>query len=259
MALSDFRLAGCAVFISGLLLLVPASRAQEHGAASSFQYGNERYAGGDYEAALEAYRQAEATGYVSGPLLYNMGNAYYRLGELGQAIRYYEKARRLMPGSDNLLHNLDLARTEADVPAPARPTSVWTSWPQRLAAAVGVGALFGLGLFFYLIAAGIAGYRIWTGRRGAWQRRGLAVALAFGLLLIGLAYATALGTAADRRAVVVAEQAAVRTSPSVRAASEADVREGFVLDVLRRQPGWLEVRLPDGTEGWVEAESIGEV
>ena len=257
MALSGFRLTGCAAFALGLLLLAPTSWAQERDAAALFQLGNERYAGGDYEAALEAYRQAEATGYVSGPLLYNMGNAYYRLGAWGQAIRYYEKARRLLPGSDNLRHNLELARAEADVPA--SPASVWGTWSQRLAADVGAGTLFGLGLLFYLAAAGLAGYRLWTGRRSAWQRRGLAVALALGLLLIGLAYAADVGTAADRRAVVVAEEAAVRAAPSVRAAAEADVREGLVLDVLRRRPGWFKVRLSDGTEGWVEAERLGEV
>ena len=255
---SGSRPIACSMLFSILLLFAPSAWAQEGDAAALFKRGNARYAEGDYAAALEAYRQAEATGLVSGPLLYNLGNAYYRQGAWGQAIRYYEKARRLLPESDNLLHNLDLAREQADVPAPRR-TSVWGAWPQRLAAGIGVGALFGIGLLFYLVAAGIAAYRIWTGRRSAWLRRSLALALVLGLVMVGLAFATAAGVAADRQAVVLSEEAAVRTEPSVRAAAEADVREGLVLDVLRRRPGWLEVRLPDGTEGWVEAERVGEV
>ena len=253
---SRFRLLRFAALAMGVLLTFPA-RAQGNGAALAFQYGNERYVLGDYQAALIAYQQAEATGYASGPLFYNMGSTFHRLGELGQAIRYYEKARRLMPDSDNLLHNLDLAREEAGgVFAP--PVSVWTTWQQRLAA-IGVRLLFGLGLGLYLIAIGIAGYRVWTGDRNAWLRRGLTLSLTLGLLLIGLAYAASFGEASNRRAVVIVDQAAVRPSPSVSATSEADVREGMLLDVLGRSAGWLEVRLPDGEQGWVEAEHVGEV
>ncbi|MGI9175629.1 MAG: SH3 domain-containing protein [Rhodothermales bacterium] len=253
---SRFRPICLAALVAGVLLTFPA-QAQQGGAALAFQYGNERYVLGDYHAALIAYQQAEATGYVSGPLFYNMGSTFHRLGELGQAIRYYEKARRLMPDSHNLLHNLDLAREEAGGGF-APPVSVWTTWQQRLAA-IGVRLLFGIGLGLYLIAMGIAGYRVWTGHRNAWLRRGLALSLTLGLLLIGLAYATSLGAASNRHAVVVVDRAAVRHSPSVSADAEADVREGMLLDVLGRRAGWLEVRLPDGEQGWVEAEHVGEV
>lgn len=249
----------CRLTLMLLLSLVALPlQAQEREAAAAFQAGNARYAEGEYEAALEAYRQAEATGYVSGPLFYNMGNAYYRLGAMGQAIRYYEKARRLIPGSDDLRHNLELAREEAGLDVRALPVPFWERWQHSLAR-FGAGTLFGLGLLFYLAAAGLAGYRIWTGQRRAWQRRSLLVALGLGLLLITLAYTASLGAPSDRRAVVVVEQAAVRASPSPTATSEADVREGLLLDVLRHRTSWVEVRLPDGTQGWVNAEHVGEV
>ena len=256
MTCSRFRPLCLATLVAGALLALPA-RGQQGGVASAFQYGNERYVLGDYQAALIAYQQAEATGYASGPLFYNMGSTFHRLGQLGQAIRYYEKARRLMPESDNLLHNLGLAREEAGAIS-APPVSVWATWQQRLAA-IGVRLLFGIGLSLYLIAIGIAGYRVWTGHRNAWLRRGLAVSLTLGLLLVGLAYATSLGTASHRHAVVIVDQAAVRPSPSVSADAEADVREGTLLDVLGHRAGWLEVRLPDGAQGWVEEEHVGEV
>ena len=244
-----------AAFVVGVLLAFPV-QAQQGGASLAFQYGNERYVQGDYQAALIAYQQAEAAGYVSGPLFYNMGSTFHRLGELGQAIRYYEKARRLMPDNDNLLHNLNLAREQTGDVSIA-PVSVWGTW-QRHLAAIGARLLFGLGLGLYLIAIGLAGYRVWTGERNAWLRRGFALALALGLLLIGLAYATSLG-ATSGRAIVVVDKASVRATPSVSADAEADVQEGASLDILDRRAGWLEVRLPDGTLGWVEAEHVGEV
>ena len=49
------------------------------------------------------------SGLESGELHYNLGNAWFRLGELGPAILHYERARRSMPRDDDLAANLALA------------------------------------------------------------------------------------------------------------------------------------------------------
>lgn len=224
-----------------------------------FDEGNRRFTQGDYRGALEAYHEAEASGQVSGALFYNMGNAYYRLDQLGQAVRYYEKARRLLPDSPELAHNLEIVRARLQDQMSQLPEPFWRPWWRRFVTRFGVGGLFAAGFLLYLTAAAIAGYRIWTGTRSPWLRRGLTVSLSLGLLLVVLAFTASAERRLDRRAVVIATEIGLREAPRAGAPVTTTIHEGLLLDVLQEQDAWLQVRLPNGTTGWIDAQAVGEL
>ena len=240
-------------------LLVPNAAAQMSEAAQQFDLGNQHYEQGAYQNALEAYEQALASGYASGALYYNMGNAYYRLDELGQAIRHYEKARRLIPDDPQLLHNLEIARSRINAPFSTLPTPIWVTWWKRYVVQTGALPFFVVGLIFYGIAAVLIGHRIWTGTRNPWHRRALSASLILGVLLLGTAFVASLDRTLDRQAVVIVDQVTLRNAPQNDAPSELDLHEGVLLDVLDQEEGWLEVRLPNGVTGWIEAGTTAEV
>ncbi len=50
-------------------------------------------------------------GIENGKLYYNIGNAYFRMNDLGMAILNYRKAKMLTPDDANLQHNLQYARS----------------------------------------------------------------------------------------------------------------------------------------------------
>ncbi|TMA39023.1 MAG: hypothetical protein E6J79_04720, partial [Deltaproteobacteria bacterium] len=68
-------------------------------------YGEERWA----EAAAE-YERVLAVGWESGNLYFNLGNAWFRAGDVGRAVLDYERARRLIPRDPDLHANLSYAR-----------------------------------------------------------------------------------------------------------------------------------------------------
>lgn len=60
--------------------------------------GHEPYLSGDYEAALEAYREAQELDPETGAPYYNAGNAWYRMEEYEEALREYDKSLRYAEG-----------------------------------------------------------------------------------------------------------------------------------------------------------------
>ena len=54
--------------------------------------GHEPYANADYEAALDAYQEAQESAPRLGEPHYNAGNALYRVGEFDGAIQGYDEA-----------------------------------------------------------------------------------------------------------------------------------------------------------------------
>ena len=66
----------------------------------------------EFRAALLRYEgAAEALGRSNGFLLYNIGNTYLRLGEVGRAILHYREAQRFIPSDPNLRQSLRHARS----------------------------------------------------------------------------------------------------------------------------------------------------
>ncbi|MCD6380452.1 hypothetical protein J7M07_08435 [bacterium] len=59
---------------------------------------------------LHYRRMVEEGGVRNGRIYYNIGNAYFRLDDLGRAILNYKRAALYIPNDDNLRRNLEYAR-----------------------------------------------------------------------------------------------------------------------------------------------------
>jgi tetratricopeptide (TPR) repeat protein len=223
------------------------------------EVGNARYQDNDFSGALDAYRDILEAGLESPDLYYNLGNVYFKLGELGRSILNYERALRLAPGDPDVLANLELARSlTADEIEPLprfwvlSVASWWTDLlPRRM-------LILAVVLTYSLAAAGIC-VRILS-RRAALARMGmwLLVGGGLGLLLLGstlLAREGAFGR--TEWGVVMVEEVQVRSAP----ASEDDltlfrVHEGTKVRLDQRTELWSEVVLEDGRVGWVPSEVL---
>src|SRR3990167_1378321 len=75
-----------------------------------FYTANNDYAARDYAKALAAYNSILNMDLENGALYYNMANSLFKMGKLGYAILFYEKARQLMPQDGDLKSNLSYAR-----------------------------------------------------------------------------------------------------------------------------------------------------
>ncbi len=78
--------------------------------SSIFAQANAQYAEGNYVEAAEQYQQILAES-PSADLYYNLGNAYFKQGELAQSILAYERALRLEPSHKDAAHNLLFAQS----------------------------------------------------------------------------------------------------------------------------------------------------
>ena len=226
---------------------------------SFFDEGNQRYQEGDFDGALERYAQILDQGLENGELYYNVGNAYFKLGQLGPAILYYERARRLMPGDDDLLANLELARSlTADAVAPLprfwlfRAVGWWVGL-------LGRPALIWIVTLAYLVATTslMAAILRPATPLAFWARR-TAIAAAIFTLVFGVNLVVReLGLGASEEAIVMADEATVQSAPSEDTALQIfTVHEGTKVRIDRRSDDWAEIVLEDGTVGWAQAEHL---
>ncbi|MDZ7859124.1 MAG: tetratricopeptide repeat protein [Candidatus Krumholzibacteriota bacterium] len=106
-------LSPCAAELSGEELRNDLEAAQE-----AFQNGLEHEVSNplsarDYfrSSILHYRRMIDEGGVRNGKIYYNIGNAYFRLDDLGRAILNYKRAALYIPNDDNLTRNLKYARS----------------------------------------------------------------------------------------------------------------------------------------------------
>lgn len=221
----------------------------------------EAYAAGDHAQALLLF-DTVATVYGSAALEYNIGNCHFKLGDIPRAILHYERALRLEPGAEDIRANLDMARQQvADRMNELPGFALGATWG-RLRGGRDVDqwarrALWaGTALFLALTLALLTRVR--------WIRPG-ALALAGALLITTLLSVT---FAAIRAAEVRDDSAAIIMSPKVDVRSEPNI-SGTVLFVLHKgskvsvqqedRNGWTEVRLPNGSVGWMPPGTLERI
>ncbi len=221
--------------------------------------GNQAYQEGDYRAAIEAYEAVQDGGFNGPGLEYNLGNAYFKAGELGRAILHWERTLELAPDDADAQANLELARSlTADVVEPMPTfwlTSALSWWlrafPRAWLTTIVAIAWAGLGasLVVRLLTDGGAVRSV-----SAWS---MAVAAALLVVFGSTLAAREVGLADPDRAIVMAEVVAVRSAPAQdENLTLFEIHEGTHVRLDQRTGEWAEVVLDDGKVGWVPLSSL---
>ena len=78
-----------------------------------FDAGNAAYSRGEYDKAIEIYKNIIVEEGSGAGLLYNLANSYAQKGQVGLAILNYERALKLRPADADILGNLAKVRKDS--------------------------------------------------------------------------------------------------------------------------------------------------
>ena len=93
---------------------------------------NEAYQQERYKDAIDLYSSIYRTERVSAALYYNLGNSYYRTGNIAKAIVNYERAYLLDPSDADIKFNLDLARSKTVDKITPQSEMFFVTWTKAL-------------------------------------------------------------------------------------------------------------------------------
>jgi tetratricopeptide (TPR) repeat protein len=243
------------------LLIMIAVGANAQSPEQLFQQGNASYQQGKFAAAIESYEAILKSGMTSGELYFNLGNAYYKEGNMGKAILNYERAKRIMPGDDDLRHNLQLANLLIVDKIDVTPRLfIWDAWDAIKA----WFSLSGISWTVYAMLVLTAGAVVLTilARRYTLRKIGMIAAVSAGLCLVGAGMILA-DKARDAgrsdEAIVLATLTTIKNSPDAKSSDAFVLHAGVKIRITDSVNEWVKIRLADGKVGWMErgaAETI---
>ena len=242
-----------ALLILALLVFPVVSYVMADTTDEIFFKANQAYKNGNYKEAARLYTELTETGHVSGHIFYNLGNTYFRLGDLGHTILNYERAKLLIPRDEDLRFNLGYAkdRTRDAVEAPSRPLAAVFFWPDSFS----LGELFAVfaiinALFFAALILRLMHKREWT----------FIVLTTF--IVIWLVSGSSLGVkwyqiVNDSRGVIIAGEVKVLAGPDPKDSELFKLHVGTVVEIERMEGTWALISISEGKRGWMRRELIG--
>ncbi len=225
---------------------------------SLFEKGNRHYQQGEYDMALYAYNQLLRGARVTPELFYNLGNTYYKKGNLGLAIVYYEKARLLAPNDENIRQNLAIANAKVVDKIDIIPEFFLKRWLRGWINLLSSNAWALFSLILFALALLFLSLYIFSETK-LLKRIGFYFAVIFLFFSI-----VSLWSAAKRKNLITGNNTAIVVIPSVNVKSSPDadgtnvfvLHEGTKVIVTDSIENWKEIKIGSGNKGWLESMAI---
>ena len=220
--------------------------------------GDSAYMQNDYLSAIQIYESLLQQG-ESAEVYYNLGNSYYKSGDIARAILNYERALLLEPGNGDVRANLEIARTKTIDQVTPMPEIFFIGWFKSLINCLSIDAWAGWGIACFILFLACLCLFFYS-KTVRLKKAGFFAGMALMVLAIlcnvfALQQKKAL-TERDK-AIVLSPSVTVRSTPSESGTSLFILHEGHKVeikdDTMRE---WKEIRLEDGKVGWLPTSAI---
>ncbi len=219
------------------------------------QQARELYA----KAALRFERIAREGGVENGRLYYNIGNAHFRMNDIGRAILNYRKAQQYIPNDANLQQNLDYARKRRidrlEQTQKARAMRAVFFWHYDFSAK-SRSAIF---LISFLLVWGAAAARLFFPR--PFLKWVIGVSAVLSLLFLASLIAELAQLNSLRPGVVIARETVARKgdSETYEQSFKEPLHAGAEFILIEDRGDWKHVELADSRRCWLPSKAVGMV
>ncbi len=248
---SGKKAAGAAI-AALLLCLSGVSAAAQEEVSSLWTAGNEAFAAGQWQNALNYYQMIEGENLESADLYYNIGNTYFKMDDIAHAILYFERALKLDPSHVDAANNLAIVRQMTLDKIDEVPEFILVSWfrgvRQGLSADswawITLALLAVVGLLFVLFRNG-----------GSTALR--KVSFILGCVVLAAAIVAFIFSIMQRQAVTRHDSAiitspvcSVKSSPAQGGNTVFVLHEGTKVRLLDNVGDFSKIEIADGRQGW---------
>jgi tetratricopeptide (TPR) repeat protein len=222
---------------------------------------NKAYSAGAYSQAAELYKKVADAGYESPELYYNLGNAYFKLNDYARAILWYERAKRLDPGNEDINFNLNVANTKISDKIEALPELFYKRWFNGLVQVFSFDTWAMMGVCMFL--CGLLGLVFYLASRVLIIRKiGFLAAMVlffFSLFTFFMAWNGYSTAKFSNEAIIFTPTIIVKSSPDEKSTDLFVLHEGTKVSLLDNISGWYEIRISNGSVGWLPQSSLEKI
>ena len=225
-----------------------------------YEKANEVYKAGNYDSAKVLYSEIIQNGMVSSELFYNLGNTFYKKGNIPEAILFFERAHRLSPNDEDIKYNLEITNTYITDKITPLENVFFTKWWESITYAFSVTTWSVL--FILLLFAAAALFTLFGVSN---NRKVKQLGLLGGGFVLGASIVVILLTNSAfnklnlNQAIVFSPTVNIKSEPGLSAMDQFVIHEGLKVEIIDTDGDWTRIRLSDGNSGWLQSQSIEKI
>lgn len=242
------------LLLSGVMSYAADVKSMEEEAAKMYQEG-------EYQKAIDLYNEVLGEDMESASVYYNLGNCYYKMGEIARSILNYERALLLQPGDNDVKYNLRMARQATVDNIKVLPELFLVRWYNAFVTALTADqwAYVSVGLFvLFLIMAALFFHATSISLKKSWFTVGV-ISLLVSVMTIFFAMKQYNRVTNRDNGIVMTPSVVVRGAPDNSGTELFVIHEGLKVQVIGTLGDWYNVRLADGNEGWIAKADLEKI
>ena len=243
-----------------LLLIIPFVSIAQNTTRYTKDQGDVAYSEARYSDAIEIYESILAQQGGSLSLYYNLGNAYYKAGEIGKAILNYERALRIDANDEDTKANLDFVQSKIVDKIPQDEIPFYKRWWNAFTGLFSKDSwgIIGIVAFVVMLTAMFCFYF-----RNDMRKLSLTVAIICLLFtVIANLSAYSINVVNDTpEAVIMDEMVFIKSSPEDSGTELTKVHEGMKVKIIDEIKDWMKIEANNGNRvvGWVKTKSLERI
>ncbi len=220
--------------------------------------GDSAYMNNDYLKAIDIYESLLQQGEAA-ELYYNLGNSYYKQGEIARAILNYERALLMQPNNGDIKANLEIARAKTVDKVVPIPEIFFVAWFKALINKLSVDTWARLGIVCFIIFIVTLAMFLFTKQL---KTKKISFAVGCVCLIVSVlsnifAWQQKNDLIENKEAIILAPSVTARSTPSENGTSLFILHEGHKVEIKdNSMKEWKEIKLEDGKVGWIPTSAL---
>ena len=247
------------ILFFGLNSIFPNESIEQTFLADSFEKANLLYNNAQYVESLENYNEIIDSGYQSAEIFYNMGNCYYKINEVANAILFYERSISINPADEDVRNNLQMVRNSLIDDIDQVPESFFISKLNSISAlySYNTWGIFSIVLSFVFLALFIVYYF----SKSPIMKRSTFLGLIFLFLVVSIVLRLGFNSLEknyiEKYAIIFAQKIEIKEQPNLRSDNILQLHKGSKVKVIDEfNEEWSKIKLANGQEGWIQNNEI---
>lgn len=212
----------------------------------------------NYSEAIAIYEALLEQG-VAAEVYYNLGNSYYKAGNIAKAILNYERAVLLAPNNNDYKVNLEIASAKKVDKDIETPEVFLKTWGRGITNLMGSNQWAITSIVFFLVFLSALSAFILS-KKALVKRIGFILAVCSIILVPITNYCSSLQKdkiLKHNTAIVMEPSVTVRSTPSETGTSLFVIHQGKKVRIKdNSMKSWVEIQLENGQVGWLQSSDI---
>jgi len=245
------------ILFFGLIILVFATSAfakPKSVLANDFKEASELYREGNITGAIDAYEKILGEGWESSAIYYNLGNCYFKIGDLARSILNYEKSKILSPRDKSIDFNLSYVRSRlgGNPGVLSKQVGIF-GWIVQSLTRDEITIVFSICL---LILGTLGLFMFWM-QKGR-KYLGIVIFVFIFTYCFGF-YISGKKNKNNNEFAIVLSDAVARFEPLEEATEHFSLKAGVKVRIKEISDDWIKVLRQDNKVGWILKEKASEI